>query len=359
MRFSRRDFLKIGAAGFGAGLAASASPALRLQQAAENLDLWKEKYAQGAWLGRALATVTLRKRPDAEAAELGKKYQDNIVEIVREVVGKGPRADPHNYRWFETPEGYLWAPWVFPMDFQPQQPTDIIQGGKAWAEVSVPWVQGRSAPSNYASVIQMDTNGYPLTLYYASIYTVKKAVKDDTGQIWYQLEDLALSMFARADGMRLITADELTPISPNVENKLVVVDLRRRMKTITALEDGKEVFYAVIASGGVDPATGQSSTPAGEHPIWHKRIGMRMSGNAGGGYDLPGVGWNCLFTGPGDGIHSTYWHNDFGIEKSHGCVNARPEDAKWLFRWTQPAVKYPDGDLFISGGGSTKVRVLV
>jgi hypothetical protein len=23
---------------------------------------------------------------------------------------------------------------------------------------------------------------------------------------------------------------------------------------------------------------------------------------------------------------------------SHGCVNMRPEEAKWLFRWTTPAV---------------------
>jgi lipoprotein-anchoring transpeptidase ErfK/SrfK len=309
-------------------------------------------------LGRVLATLTLRKRPDSEAAELGKKFQDNIVEILREVVGKGPRADPHNHRWFETPEGYLWAPWVYPMEFQPQQPSETIPGGKAWAEVTVPWVQGRSAPSDFAPVIMLESNGLPLTLYYASIYIVKKAVKDETGQVWYQLEDSALSMYARADGLRLITSEELTPISPEVDDKLVVVNLRRRMKTITALENDKEVFYAVIASGGTDPETGLSSTPPGDHPIWRKCIGKRMSGNAGGGYDLPGVGWISLFGGPGEGIHSTYWHNDYGIEKSHGCVNARPEDAKWLFRWTQPAVQYPEGDVTISGKGSTMVRVL-
>lgn len=358
MRISRRDFLKIGAAGVGAGLMANRLPVPRWQEAADYIDYWKENYTAGTRLGRVLATLTLRDRPDPEAAELGKKYPDNIVEILREVVGKAPRADPHNYRWFETSDGYLWAPWVYPMNFQPQTPLETIPGGKAWAEVSVPWVQGRSAPSDFAPVVIMESNDLPLTLYYASIYTVKKAVKDEAGKIWYLLEDLGLSMYARADGLRLITAEELDPISPDVEDKLVVVDLTRRMKTISALENGKEVFYAVIASGGIDPKTGLPSTPAGEHPIWHKRIGMRMGGPAGGGYDLPGVGWNCLFTGPGDGIHSTYWHNDYGIEKSHGCVNARPEDAKWLFRWTQPAVKYPEGDLFISGAGSTKVRVL-
>jgi hypothetical protein len=28
---------------------------------------------------------------------------------------------------------------------------------------------------------------------------------------------------------------------------------------------------------------------------------------------------------------------------SHGCVNVRPEDAKWIFRWTNPPVEYKKG----------------
>jgi hypothetical protein len=43
---------------------------------------------------------------------------------------------------------------------------------------------------------------------------------------------------------------------------------------------------------------------------------------------------------------------------SHGCVNASPDDAKWIFRWTHPAVPFDTGDITIQGmDSSTKVIV--
>jgi lipoprotein-anchoring transpeptidase ErfK/SrfK len=32
-------------------------------------------------------------------------------------------------------------------------------------------------------------------------------------------------------------------------------------------------------------------------------------------------------------IHGTYWHNNFGRPMSHGCVNMRIPEAKWLYNW--------------------------
>jgi lipoprotein-anchoring transpeptidase ErfK/SrfK len=81
-------------------------------------------------------------------------------------------------------------------------------------------------------------------------------------------------------------------------------------------------------------------------------------GTTGGGYDLPGIGWTTLFSSNGVAVHSTFWHNSFGVPRSHGCVNARPDDAKWVFRWTRPEVQYDPGDVTISGMGSTKVHVV-
>lgn len=62
----------------------------------------------------------------------------------------------------------------------------------------------------------------------------------------------------------------------------------------------------------------------------------------------------------GVAIHSTFWHNNFGVWMSHGCVNATPEDAKWIFLWTEPSVSYDPGaeDISISGKNSTTVEVV-
>ena len=33
------------------------------------------------------------------------------------------------------------------------------------------------------------------------------------------------------------------------------------------------------------------------------------------------------------GLHTAYWHNNFGHEMSHGCINMRQIDAEEIFRW--------------------------
>ncbi|MBI1854438.1 MAG: L,D-transpeptidase, partial [Chloroflexi bacterium] len=53
-------------------------------------------------------------------------------------------------------------------------------------------------------------------------------------------------------------------------------------------------------------------------------------------YVLAGVPYTCFFTEVGHAFHGTYWHEDFGTPKSHGCVNMRTNEAQWLFRWARP-----------------------
>lgn len=76
------------------------------------------------------------------------------------------------------------------------------------------------------------------------------------------------------------------------------------------------------------------------------------------GWDLPAVGWISLFVGSGVAVHSTYWHNNYGVPTSRGCVNARPEDAQWVFRWTLPAVPYDPGDVTVGMPGGTLIEVI-
>ena len=37
-------------------------------------------------------------------------------------------------------------------------------------------------------------------------------------------------------------------------------------------------------------------------------------------------------------LHGAFWHSNFGREKSHGCVNLSPADAKKVFGWTEPSL---------------------
>ena len=53
-------------------------------------------------------------------------------------------------------------------------------------------------------------------------------------------------------------------------------------------------------------------------------------------YELPGVPWVSYFTGNGIAFHGAYWHDNFGSPTSHGCLNMRNADARWIYRWSTP-----------------------
>ncbi len=57
-------------------------------------------------------------------------------------------------------------------------------------------------------------------------------------------------------------------------------------------------------------------------------------------FELRDVPWIQYFAS-GYALHGAYWHDVFGIPRSHGCVNLAPIDARVVFFWTDPPV--PEG----------------
>ena len=110
-------------------------------------------------------------------------------------------------------------------------------------------------------------------------------------------------------------APELEP-----ERKRLEVDLARQW--VMAYQDDTPVFMS-RASTGLAMGNGESMTPRGRHKVFYKRPSRHMAAgdSASDGYDLPGVPWCSYFTTTGVAFHGTYWHNDFGRPRSHGCIN--------------------------------------
>jgi lipoprotein-anchoring transpeptidase ErfK/SrfK len=65
---------------------------------------------------------------------------------------------------------------------------------------------------------------------------------------------------------------------------------------------------------------------------------MATGNLANNGFDLPGIPWVSYITERGVAFHGTYWHNDYGKPRSHGCINLTSQAAKWIFRWTLPSL---------------------
>jgi lipoprotein-anchoring transpeptidase ErfK/SrfK len=125
---------------------------------------------------------------------------------------------------------------------------------------------------------------------------------------------------------------------------------------LIAYEGDKPVFMTRIASGAKF-SDGNYTTPIGHHITFHKRPSRHMAaGNlAYNGYDLPGVPWICYITESGIAFHGTYWHNDYGRPRSHGCINLSPQAAQWIYRWTIPVVPYSEQRAYEAYGTSVLI----
>jgi lipoprotein-anchoring transpeptidase ErfK/SrfK len=75
-------------------------------------------------------------------------------------------------------------------------------------------------------------------------------------------------------------------------------------------------------------------TPTGTFSILSKIDSQDMEGVIGGEYyNVPGVPYVMYFTDWGHALHGTYWHNNFGVQMSHGCVNLPMDVAAFLYDW--------------------------
>ncbi len=361
LKLTRRKFLQVAALSLGGLALRPLGRVLRLPD-----------FPQYERLGRVFNKVDVKARPDYESETVGVLFDDAVVPWVAEVAGRHPYR--FRQRWVETDQGYIWSSDVQPVRNVINTPIKELPqtslGPGMWVEVSVPYVDLILAnpPARSFWLKYRAENSLPVRLYYSQILWVDEIKTDENGQVWYRVNEhhgYGDIFWAAAEAFRPITAEEIAPISPDVTDKRVEINVYEKFQTLSCYEGQSEVYFAVVAAGRNADAEGNrldhSSTPLGKHYIWRKLVSTHMSGGTtGGGYDLPGIGWTTLFSGTGVAIHSTFWHNNFGGElMSHGCVNARPDDAKWVFRWTNPAVLYDPGDLTIEGLTATTVEVVL
>lgn len=120
------------------------------------------------------------------------------------------------------------------------------------------------------------------------------------------------------------------PKDQATSTKRIIVD--RSEQTLYAFDDKELIMKLKVSTGLHD-----TPTPRGRFTIFKKTPSRYMQGPLPGVseqyYDLPGVPWDLYFTNEGAVIHGAYWHNSFGKEWSHGCVNLSPDDSKKLYYW--------------------------
>ncbi|HSQ16159.1 MAG TPA: L,D-transpeptidase [Anaerolineales bacterium] len=115
---------------------------------------------------------------------------------------------------------------------------------------------------------------------------------------------------------------EYPPVSNS--DRWIDVDLSEQR---TYAYEGDELINSFLVSTG----TYWYPTVTGQYYIYVKYEATLM---VGPGYYLPNVPYTMYFY-EGYALHGTYWHDNFGVPMSHGCINLRTEDAEWLFYFAE------------------------
>jgi lipoprotein-anchoring transpeptidase ErfK/SrfK len=336
--FSRRDFLKLA----GYGLLGLAFPDFSLTFSNQTFD----SGLQGRITEKSLWMYA---EPNTKSERVEMYWRDLVIPLTGAAISDD--AEAYNRVWYEVEkQGYVYSGGVQPVATLLNNPVVEVPPGGLLGEISVPFTDAHKEPDTDTGVVQR--------LYFETVHWVTDSVTGLDGRVWYRLLDdkWDLSYFIPARYMRLIPEDELAPISPDFPALEKRIDVNLTHQLVLAYEGSRLVFAARAATGG-QYRSGRWSTPTGNFITSYKRPTRHMAtGEIGSsGFDLPGVPWVLYITKSGISFHGTYWHNDYGRPRSHGCINLTPQASKWLYRWTMPAVK--PGKQFAYEDFGTAVRI--
>jgi hypothetical protein len=131
------------------------------------------------------------------------------------------------------------------------------------------------------------------------------------------------------------------------------LDINIAEQTIVVFQGTRPIYATLISSGKESKIKEKDHrTPRGEWRIREKHITSKMDGDGTAAGDLPysieDVPYVMYFH-RAYAVHAAFWHELYGNQRSHGCVNLAPLDAKRIFYLTEPPI--PEG---LHGAWATK-----
>jgi lipoprotein-anchoring transpeptidase ErfK/SrfK len=336
--FSRRDFLKL--AGYGMlGLSLPGFPRSLYSQTFYS-DLQGRIIEKSLWM---------YDEPSSQADRLEMLWRDLLITLTGAAISG--EAEAYNRVWYEVEgKGYVYSGSVQPVRTLLNKPIQDVPPGGLLGEISVPFTDAHEEPDVESKVAQR--------LYYETVHWLTGTVIGADEQTWYRLLDDKWKLFYYIPGryMRIIPDDELAPLSPEIPEDDKRIEVKLNEQLVLAYE-GNRLVFATRAATGNKRISRRWETPIGQFITYYKRPTRHMAAGdiASSGFDLPGVPWVLYITKSGISFHGTYWHNDYGHPRSHGCINLTPQAAKWLYRWTLPTVK--SGKQFAYEYFGTKVLI--
>jgi lipoprotein-anchoring transpeptidase ErfK/SrfK len=154
--------------------------------------------------------------------------------------------------------------------------------------------------------------------------------------------ELADGTWIRDDQVR-VTTPEPRPADVGENERWIDVDLSEQ--TLVAFQGNRPVYATLVSSGKESKIKAKDHrTPRGSWRVREKHLTATMDGDGSAAGDLPysieDVPY-VMYYHKSYALHAAFWHENYGSQMSHGCVNLAPLDAKYLFFWADPQI--PEG----------------
>jgi hypothetical protein len=123
------------------------------------------------------------------------------------------------------------------------------------------------------------------------------------------------------------------------------IDVNLSSQTVVLFKGTQPLFATLVSSGKESSDKAKDHrTPRGEYRIREKHLTAKMDGDGTAAGDMPysieAVPY-VMYYQDSFALHGAFWHGNYGVRMSHGCVNLAPLDAKYLFFNSDPPV--PEG----------------
>ena len=327
-KLSRRDFLKLSATALG-GLAFS--PYIPPSSEFEDLPLIRV----------ATKSISVHSQPNDESRIVRQVFRDEILPVYEEINSGTPGYNPV---WYRVWGGFVHRARMPKVQFRYNAPANSIREGGQLGEITVPFTQVLWPRREVWEPLYR--------LYYETIHWVVGIVEGPDGQPWYQIKDELyknLIYNVPATHVRLLKDEEFSPLNADVPAEHKRVEVALDAQIMTCYEYDQVVFRTSISSGRVGTVTPPGGiptrTPVGKAHVTNKLPSKHMGDGQLASdieaYELVGVPWTVFIKYDhlpfqGHAFHGTYWHDNYGVPMSSGCVNMRNDEAKWFFRWCLP-----------------------
>lgn len=152
------------------------------------------------------------------------------------------------------------------------------------------------------------------------------------GEDWLEIGE---NQWIRKSSVRFIEA--ISRPAEIASQRWVGVDVEQQ---ILIAYDGETPIFATLVSTGHD-LTPTTSGVFDTYARFNPRDMSRGQQDEAWFYHMEDVPYTFYFNG-NQALHGAYWHNNFGNQQSHGCINLSLSDAYWLYSFFSETLDVSD-----------------